>query len=91
MDQNETELLEAGEQIVERAKTLSKQPTKEEALLLYVAILTDTNSFKFNTTAHTHRIVSELLDFGNDIPILILRECLHGLSADVALASCAKY
>ena len=32
----------------------------------------------------------ELLDFGDDIPILVLRECLHGLSADVALASCAK-
>ena len=50
--------------VYEIFKTLGEQPTKEEALLLYVAILTDTNCFKFSTTAHTHYVVSELLRFG---------------------------
>ena len=54
----------AGEMVYEIFKTLGERPTKEEALLLYVAILTDTNCFKFSTTAHTHYVVSELLSFG---------------------------
>lgn len=54
----------AGEMIYQIFRTLAERPIKEEALLLYVAIVTDTNCFKFGTTAHTHRIVSELLTFG---------------------------
>lgn len=54
----------AGEMVYQIFRTLAERPTKEEALLLYVAIVTDTNCFKFGTTAHTHRIVSELLSFG---------------------------
>ncbi len=54
----------AGEMVYQIFRTLAERPTKEEALLLYVAIVTDTNCFKFGTTAHTHRIVSELLAFG---------------------------
>ncbi|MCM8775468.1 MAG: bifunctional oligoribonuclease/PAP phosphatase NrnA [Candidatus Omnitrophica bacterium] len=42
--------------------------TKEEATNLYVAISTDTGSFKFsNTTIHCHRIAAELIGTGIDI------------------------
>ncbi|MCK4859376.1 MAG: bifunctional oligoribonuclease/PAP phosphatase NrnA [Candidatus Omnitrophica bacterium] len=55
-----------GEMVYRIFKSFPQQFTKEEALLLYVAILTDTNSFKFGTTAYTHQIVGELLNFGLD-------------------------
>lgn len=42
--------------------------TKEAATLLYLGIMTDTGSFRYdNTSAYTHRIVSELLCF--DLPV----------------------
>lgn len=38
--------------------------TRSIAMLLYVGMMTDTGSFRYdNTSAHTHRIVSELLQF----------------------------
>ena len=38
--------------------------TKDIAMLLYLGIMTDTGSFRYdNTSSHTHRIVSELLKF----------------------------
>lgn len=43
--------------------------SSEIALLLYVAISTDTGCFVYsNTTAATHRITAELLDIGFDFP-----------------------
>ena len=42
--------------------------TPEIAMLLYVAIATDTGCFVYtNTTAHTHRIAAELLETGIDV------------------------
>ena len=39
--------------------------TKELALNLYAGIMTDTGSFRFeNTSAYTHRVISELMKFG---------------------------
>lgn len=44
---------------------LSFQLTPEVALGLYVSIITDTNSFRYSrTTALSHRIAAELIDFG---------------------------
>jgi len=41
---------------------------KDIATNLYVAILTDTGSFKYsNTTSRTHKIASELIEYGLDI------------------------
>lgn len=41
--------------------------TKEIAAALYTAIMTDTGSFRFDRTdSDTHRIISELLEFGID-------------------------
>ncbi len=31
----------------------------------------------------------ELLDFGDDVSVLVFRECLHGLGTDVTPFSCA--
>ena len=42
---------------------------KDAALALYVGILTDTGSFRYsNTSAFTHRVVAELLEFGISVP-----------------------
>jgi len=44
------------------------------ALLLYVGILTDTGSFRYeNTTAHTHRVVSRLIPYGFSVSDLYSR------------------
>ncbi len=42
--------------------------TKKVAMLLYLGIMTDTGSFRYdNTSAHTHQVAGELLRFG--IPV----------------------
>ncbi|HHY90558.1 MAG TPA: bifunctional oligoribonuclease/PAP phosphatase NrnA, partial [Clostridiales bacterium] len=42
--------------------------TKDTATCLYVALSTDTGSFRYdNTTAGTHRIAAELLEYGIDL------------------------
>jgi len=46
-------------------KEMNCRITKEAALYLYIAILTDTGSFNYsNTSGATHEIVSELLGYG---------------------------
>ncbi|MFH0839176.1 MAG: bifunctional oligoribonuclease/PAP phosphatase NrnA [Candidatus Omnitrophota bacterium] len=51
-----------GELIYELFDALGVSLTRREALNIYVAILTDTGSFRYsNTTSKTHYIVSELL------------------------------
>jgi len=55
----------AGEMIFRLYKAMGRKMTKEVALSLYVAILTDTGSFNYdNTTAVTHEITGELLAYG---------------------------
>ncbi len=56
-----------GEIIFELLKLMKIEINYEIALCLYVAISTDTGSFKFsNTTPRTHRIVAELIELGVD-------------------------
>ncbi|MEE9499914.1 MAG: bifunctional oligoribonuclease/PAP phosphatase NrnA [Candidatus Omnitrophota bacterium] len=54
-----------GEMIYKLYKKLNSAITKEIALHMYIAILTDTGSFNYsNTSSVTHEIVSELLGYG---------------------------
>ncbi len=55
----------AGEMVYRLFKELGKPLTKDIALCLYIAILTDTGSFNYdNTSSLTHEIASELLGYG---------------------------
>jgi phosphoesterase RecJ-like protein len=55
----------AGEMVFRLFKAMVRPLTKEAALCLYVAILTDTGSFNYeNTSSVTHEIVGELLGYG---------------------------
>lgn len=55
----------AGEMIYRLFKETGAAMTKEVALSLYIAILTDTGSFNYeNTSSITHEIVGELLGYG---------------------------
>ena len=54
-----------GEMIYTLHKKFNCKISKETALYLYIAILTDTGSFNYsNTSSITHEIVSELLGYG---------------------------
>ncbi|MGB2706481.1 MAG: bifunctional oligoribonuclease/PAP phosphatase NrnA [Candidatus Omnitrophota bacterium] len=54
-----------GEMVYKLYKKMNRRITKETALYLYIAILTDTGSFNYsNTSSATHEIVSELLGYG---------------------------
>ena len=54
-----------GEMVYKLYKKLNSEITKEIALSIYIAILTDTGSFNYsNTSSATHEIVSELLGYG---------------------------
>ncbi|MCQ9206741.1 MAG: bifunctional oligoribonuclease/PAP phosphatase NrnA [Omnitrophica bacterium] len=55
----------SGEMVYRLFKEMSVEITKEVALYLYIAILTDTGSFNYdNTSGETHEIISELLGYG---------------------------
>jgi bifunctional oligoribonuclease and PAP phosphatase NrnA len=55
----------AGEMVFRLFKEAGKPLTKEAALYLYIAILTDTGSFNYeNTSSITHEIAGELLGYG---------------------------
>lgn len=55
----------AGEMVYKLFKETGKTITKETALSLYIAILTDTGSFNYdNTSSVTHEIAGELLGYG---------------------------
>ncbi|MEN8906899.1 MAG: bifunctional oligoribonuclease/PAP phosphatase NrnA [Clostridiales bacterium] len=57
-----------GEMIYKLLKELNIELDKEISTCLYVAISADTGGFRFsNTTAYTHKIISELVSFGIDI------------------------
>lgn len=54
-----------GEMIYELYRRLNRPIGEDAALFLYLAIVTDTGSFRYaNTTSTTHRVVSELLRLG---------------------------
>jgi len=55
----------AGELVYRLFKKTGAVPTKESALALYIAILTDTGSFNYdNTSSVTHEIAGDLLGYG---------------------------
>ena len=57
----------AGEMVYKLFKETGTALTKEIALYLYIAILTDTGSFNYdNTSGVTHEIAGELLGYGLD-------------------------
>jgi len=57
----------AGEMVYRLFKEMGVKLTKETALVLYIAILTDTGSFNYdNTSSATHEIAGELLGYGLD-------------------------
>jgi len=57
----------AGEMVFKLFKATGVPLTKEAALALYIAILTDTGSFNYdNTSRVTHEIAGELLGYGLD-------------------------
>jgi phosphoesterase RecJ-like protein len=61
----------AGEMVYRLFKAMGKPLTKEVALYLYIAILTDTGSFNYeNTSSVTHEVAGELLGYGLD-PALV--------------------
>ncbi len=67
----ETTSSSTGELIYKLIKQSEAEITLDIALPLYVAIMTDTGSFKYErTTANLHRIIAELLDAGV-VPIKI--------------------
>ncbi len=58
----------SGEVVYDIYKQLKMKPNKDEATALYVALSTDTGSFKYsNTSVRAHRIAAELLQTGIDI------------------------
>lgn len=57
-----------GELLYDILKTSQMNISKEAALLIYIAILTDTGKFSYsNTTSHTHKKTAELIDLGVDV------------------------
>lgn len=57
----------AGEMVYRLFRETGVKLTKETALSLYIAILTDTGSFNYdNTSSITHKIAGELLGYGLD-------------------------
>lgn len=63
-----------GEIVYHLLKEIGAQITRHTAECLYVAISTDTGSFKFdNTTALTHRVIAELLETGISPAVISLK------------------
>ncbi len=55
----------AGEMVYLLFRRFGVKLSRDAALVLYIAILTDTGSFNYdNTTSMTHRIAGELLEYG---------------------------
>ncbi len=61
----EPEFSSAGEMVYDLFKAFKVKIGLDEAVALYVAIMTDTGSFRYsNTSSKTHRIAAELIDMG---------------------------
>lgn len=64
----ETDMSSTGELLYDILKTFKMNITKETAVLLYIAILTDTGKFSYsNTTSYTHNKAAELIELGVDV------------------------
>lgn len=58
----------SSEMVYKLYKKMGILPDKESALSLYVGIFTDTGSFRYsNTTAFSHKVAAELLEYGIDV------------------------
>jgi len=69
----------SGEQVYRLFEKMGIPINKNAALYIYIAILTDTGSFRYsNTTANTHKAVSELLSHGI-CPVDIYRRIYEGI------------
>jgi len=74
-----------GEVLYEISQALNWKISKDAAICLYTAILTDTGSFKFsNTTQKTMEIAGKLLSYGID-PSDINQKCYESNSKDMVL------
>ena len=74
-----------GEVLYEIAKKLEWKISKECAVCLYTAILTDTGGFRFsNTTQKTMAYAGELLSFGVE-PSDVFQKCYESQSKDMVL------
>jgi len=61
-------LSSASEMVYLLYKKLGVSLNKDIATLLYVGILTDTGSFRYsNTSASTHKVAADLIDYGLDV------------------------
>ena len=61
----ETEMSSTGELLYDILKASNMHISREAAILIYIAILTDTGKFSYsNTTSQTHRKAAELIDIG---------------------------
>ena len=61
-------LSSASEMVYLLYKKLGAPLNKDIATLLYIGILTDTGSFRYsNTSASTHKVVADLIDYGLDV------------------------
>lgn len=89
-----------GELVFDLFETAGERPTLGEAQAVYVAIVTDTGSFRFsNTTPRTHEIAARLVEFGVDPEAIyrrlyaqytparlrLIREALASLEVDPGL------
>ena len=74
-----------GEVLCDIIKKMNWKVSKNSAICLYTAILTDTGSFKFcNTTQKTMEFAGELLSYGID-PADIYQKCYESNSKDMVL------
>ncbi|MDD4438754.1 MAG: bifunctional oligoribonuclease/PAP phosphatase NrnA [Tissierellia bacterium] len=64
----DTEMSSTGELLYDVLKASDLDISIEAAVLIYVAVLTDTGKFSYtNTTSHTHRKAAELIDLGVNV------------------------
>lgn len=76
----------AGEMVYRLFKEMEVTLTRETALSLYIAILTDTGSFNYNNTSSvTHEIAGELLGYGLEPASVSERVYERKTAADIKL------
>jgi len=64
----DTEISSTGELLYDVMKSSEMEITKETAVYIYIAILTDTGKFSYsNTSSYTHNKTAELLNLGVDV------------------------
>ncbi len=88
----EPEAAAVGEMLFALFKAMRVKVALPEAIHLYVSIVTDTGSFRYsNTTAHVHKVTSELVRLGVD-PAAIARNLYesHSFSSRRLLARTLK-